>query len=85
MWEDNLIGAGTALTPVWNGAPALYPGAITRLEKVNRALQAVEWQGVPWFQSHGQWGARGYKNIWLPEMQFSLIGIWMGQQTMWVS
>ena len=19
MWEDNLIGAGTALTPVWNG------------------------------------------------------------------
>ena len=23
--------------------------------------------------------------IWLPEMQFSLTGIWMGQQTMWVS
>ena len=22
-----------------------------------------EWQGVPWFQSHGQWGARGYENI----------------------
>ena len=21
-----------------------------------------EWQGVPWFQSHGQWGARGYNN-----------------------
>ena len=20
-------------------------------------------QGVPWFQSHGQWGARGYENI----------------------
>ncbi len=22
-----------------------------------------EWQGVPWFQSHGQWGARGYDNL----------------------
>ena len=22
-----------------------------------------EWQGVPWFQSKGQWGARGYENI----------------------
>ena len=22
-----------------------------------------EWQGVPWFQSRGQWGARGYENI----------------------
>ena len=21
-----------------------------------------EWQGVPWFQSRGQWGARGYEN-----------------------
>ena len=22
-----------------------------------------EWQGVPWFQSRGQWGARGYENL----------------------
>ena len=22
-----------------------------------------EWQGVPWFQSRGQWGARGYDNL----------------------
>ena len=22
-----------------------------------------EWEGVPWFQSRGQWGARGYENI----------------------
>ena len=22
-----------------------------------------EWEGVPWFQSHGQWGARGYDNL----------------------
>ena len=22
-----------------------------------------EWQGVPWFQSRGQWGVRGYENI----------------------
>ena len=25
----------------WSGAPALYPGVITKLEKVSRALQAV--------------------------------------------
>ena len=24
---------------------------------------ACQSQGVPWFQSHGQWGARGYENI----------------------
>ena len=29
------------LTAAWSGAPALYPGVITRLEKVSRALQAV--------------------------------------------
>ena len=34
-------GAGMALTAAWNGVPALYPGAITRQEKVSRALQAV--------------------------------------------
>ena len=22
-----------------------------------------EWEGVPWFQSRGQWGARGYENL----------------------
>ena len=26
-------------------------------------LAGCEWQGVPWFQSRGQWGARGYENI----------------------
>ncbi len=41
MWAAILTGAGTALTAVWNGAPASCPGAITRPEKVNRALQAV--------------------------------------------
>ena len=24
---------------------------------------ACQSQGIPWFQSHGQWGARGYENI----------------------
>ena len=74
-------GAGTALTPVWNGAPASYPGAITRQEKMNRALQAVSgraFRGSSLMDS----GAQEAITIWLPEMQFSLTGIWMGQQTM---
>ena len=65
-------------------APASYPGAITRQEKVNRALQAVSgraFRGSSLMDS----GAQEAITIWLPEMQFSLIGIWMGQQTMWVS
>ena len=79
-----LIGAGMALTAAWNGAPASYPGAITRQEKVNRALQAVSgraFRGSSLMDS----GAQEAITIWLPEMQFSLTGIWMGQQTMWVS
>ncbi len=63
MWAAILIGAGMALTAAWSGAPALYPGVITRLEKVNPRFAGCEWQGVPWFQSHGQWGARGYNNL----------------------
>ena len=31
------------------------------------------------------YGVQEAITIWLPEMQFSLTGIWMGQQTMWVS
>lgn len=29
MWVVNPIGRGTDLTPVWNGAPALFRGALT--------------------------------------------------------
>ena len=50
-----------ALTAAWNGALASYPGAITKQEKVSRALGLV-------VQSHGQWGAR-YENI-APAMPF---------------
>ena len=41
MWEDNLIGAGTALTPVWNGVPALYHGAMVNPVERNHALLVV--------------------------------------------
>ena len=41
MWAAIHTGAGTALTDAWNGAPALYLGAITRLEKASHVLQAV--------------------------------------------
>ena len=32
-------------------------------EKSEPRFAGCEWQGVPWFQSRGQWGARGYENI----------------------
>ena len=65
MWAVILIGAGTALTAVWNGAPALYLGAMGRQGYPSRDLRLVNHrgQGIPWFTSHGQWGARGYENI----------------------
>ena len=84
MWAAILIGAGMALTAAWSGAPALYPGVITRLEKVNRALQAVSGRAFRGSSLMDN-GVQEAITIWLPEMQFSLIGIWMGQQTMWVS
>ena len=31
--------------------------------KIEPRFAGCEWQGVPWFQSRGQWGARGYENI----------------------
>ena len=84
MWAAILIGAGMALTAAWSGAPALYPGVITRLEKVSRALQAASGRAFRGSSLMDN-GVQEAITIWLPEMQFSLIGIWMGQQTMWVS
>ena len=81
MWAAILIGAGMALTAAWNGAPASYPGAITRQEKVNRALQAVSGRAFRGSSLMDN-GVQEAITIWLPEMQFSLTGIWMGQQTM---
>ena len=31
--------------------------------KSDPRFAGCEWQGVPWFQSRGQWGARGYENL----------------------
>ena len=56
-------GAGTDSIPAWNGAPASCPGATARWGCLNRALRAVNPRVLPWFQSHGQWGARGYDNL----------------------
>lgn len=52
--------------------------------KVSRVLLAVSgkvFRGSSLMDN----GVQEAITIWLPEMQFSLIGIWMGQQTMWVS
>ena len=59
-------------------------GVITRLEKVSRALQAVSGRAFRGSSLMDN-GVQEAITIWLPEMQFSLIGIWMEQQTMWVS
>ena len=69
MWAVIPTGAGTALTPVWNGAPASYPGAITRLEKVSRALQAVSGRAFRGSSLMDN-GVQEAITIWLPEMQF---------------
>ena len=45
---------------------------------------ACQSQGIPWFQSHGQWGARGYDNLALATPSFS-IGTWTAAPTMWAS
>ena len=45
---------------------------------------ACQSQGIPWFQSHGQWGARGYDNLAPGDAIFS-IGTWMAAPTMWAS
>lgn len=63
MWAAILIGAGMALTAAWSGAPALYPGAITRQEKVNRALQAVSGRAFRGSSLMDNGGARGYNNL----------------------
>ena len=64
--------AGDAAAPYWS-----WYGFNSRVEwcacfvswcynqagKSEPRFAGCEWQGVPWFQSRGQWGARGYENI----------------------
>ena len=54
---------------------------------------ACQSQGVPWFQSHGQWGARGYENIapgdsiffdWDLDGSADHVGIVVGTDGSWV-
>ena len=73
-----------ALTAAWNGAPASYPGAITKQEKVSRALQAVSgrvFRGSSLMDS----GAHEDMRTSLPAMPFFSIGIWTVLLTMWES
>ena len=39
MWAAIRIGAGTASTPAWNGAPVLCPGATGKWDFPSRVLQ----------------------------------------------
>lgn len=75
-------GAGTALTPVWNGVPALYHGAMVNPVERNHALLVVSlrvFRGSSLMDS----GAHEDMKTSPPVMPFSSIGIWMVPQTMW--
>ena len=82
MWAVIPIGAGTALTPVWNGVPALYHGAMVNPVERNHALLVVSlrvFRGSSLMDS----GAHEDMKTSPPVMPFSSIGIWMVPQTMW--
>ena len=70
------------LTAGWNGVLVSYPGAITKLEKANRALQAVSGRVFPGSSLMAS-GVRVVMIILLPVMRFSLTGIRMELPTMW--
>ena len=82
MWEDNLIGAGTDLSPVCNGVPALYHGAMVIPFERNHALLVVSLR-VFRGSSRMDSGAHEDMKTSPPVMPFSSIGIWMVPQTMW--
>ena len=74
MWAVILIGAGTALTAVWNGAPALYLGAMGRQGYPSRDLRLVNHRGLLGLPLTDN-GERGAMRISHPATPFSLIGI----------
>ena len=57
------IGAGTALIAAWSGAPAFVSWCYGQMGLSEPRFAACQSQGIPWFTSRGQWGARGYENI----------------------
>ncbi len=62
MWAVSPTGAGTASIPC--GMVRLLRVLVLRPDgAVRAALCACQSQGIPWFQSHGQWGGRDYANI----------------------
>ena len=45
-------------------APLRESGTVPeQLEKLYEQFNPVSYTHLPWFQSHGQWGARGYNNL----------------------
>ena len=82
MWAAIHTGAGTALTDAWNGAPALYLGAITRLEKASHVLQAVSrraFLGLP----HADNGEQEATKTLHRAMQSSLTGTATAEPITW--
>ena len=79
-----LIGAGMALTAVWNGAPALCPGAMGRQAYLSRALQAVSLREFPGSSLMGNGAGADMRTSPPVTLSFS-IGTLMVLLTMWVS
>ena len=84
MWAATLIGAGMALTAVWNGAPALCPGAMGRQAYLSRALQAVSLREFPGSSLMGNGAGADMRTSPPVTLSFS-IGTLMVLLTMWVS
>ena len=73
MWAVRRIGAGTDLTAVLHGAPALFPGAMDRRGYPNRTLPPASrraFRGLPLTDN----GVRGAMKISLPATLSFLTG-----------
>ena len=67
-----LIGAGTALTAAWNGAPALCRGATIKPEKANRVLRAANGRAYPGSSPAGNGAQEVMKTLPPATLSFSI-------------
>ena len=63
MWAVSPTGAGTASIPVWEWCACFVSWCYGQMGLSEPRFAACQSQGIPWFQSHGQWGGRDYANI----------------------
>ena len=76
------FGAGTDFNSRVEWCACFVSWCYNQAGKSEPRFAGCQSQGVPWFQSRGQWGARGYENIAPGDAIFST-GTGTGAQTMW--